>query len=92
MLQAPTMGAYMSRLAPPAARGRYLGIYGSTFSAAWVLAPILGARIRACHADALWYCSAAFALLAALGLRAMARTTPATHPEPSPETSGSGLA
>jgi predicted MFS family arabinose efflux permease len=84
MLQAPMMAAYVGRRAPPGTRGRYLGLYGTTFSVAWVLSPILGTQLyKRLHPDSVWYCSCLFALAASLGFWTLARSA-AAAPAPSP--------
>jgi MFS family permease len=74
MLQAPMLAAYVGRRAPPGSRGRYLGLYGTTFSVAWVLSPIIGTKLyKHWHPDSVWCCSCLFALVAAFGFWSLAR-------------------
>lgn len=66
MLWSPQLAAYLGDLAPPAARGRYMGVYTATISAALILAPWLrGTVYERCSPAALWLgCGAASLLLA----------------------------
>lgn len=74
MLQAPTLAAYVGTRAPAGARGRYLGAYGTTFSIAWLLAPLAGTQVyQRLGADAVWYGAGVCGLLGALGFWALAR-------------------
>jgi predicted MFS family arabinose efflux permease len=64
------LAGFVSDRAPPQSRGSYLGVYGATFSAAFVIAPSLGGFVYdRFSADALWYGCGVLAGLAALGYR-----------------------
>jgi MFS family permease len=75
--------AYVAALAPDAARGRYLGIWGSALGGSALLAPLLGAAALTRGATWLWAgsaflgtaCAAAFALQ----LTRSANRSTATH-------------
>jgi MFS family permease len=70
----PMLGAWVAHDAPTAARGSYLGAYFASFSVGFVAAPLLGGWIYdELGADALWIACTAGGLLAAVGLRALAR-------------------
>lgn len=55
MLSAPMSAAYVSLRADPRQRGNYLGIYTMTFSAASVVAPILGTRLYEVNPNLVWF-------------------------------------
>src|SRR5262245_9972122 len=64
------LSSFVSDRAPPQSRGSYLGVYGATFSAAFVIAPALGGFVyERFSADALWFGCSVMAGLAALGYR-----------------------
>jgi MFS family permease len=66
MVTMPVTVAYIAGLAPEALRGRYLGSYAVTWSAALILAPALGMRLFGFSPAALWLCCGALGVLAAL--------------------------
>lgn len=78
------LSSFVSDRAPAARRGAYLGVYGASFSLAFVLAPALGGLVyERLGADALWYGCGAVGGLAALGYRALHRAYPRpTSPAP----------
>ncbi len=64
------LSSFVSDRAPPAARGKYLGVYGAAFAFAFVIAPALGGFVyQRLGADSLWWSCAATAGLAAYGYR-----------------------
>ena len=55
MIIFPTLGAYVSELAPPERRGQYLGLYMMTFSLGLAFGPPLGVMVLERHGGgALW--------------------------------------
>jgi MFS family permease len=66
MIFAPVAGAYVSSLAPPRMRGRYMGAWGFSNSLSLMLAPSLGLMVFARSPVALWLGCGALALLAAM--------------------------
>jgi MFS family permease len=54
MCFAPVTGAFLTGLAPPQYRGRYMGLWHSTWSAGMLLGPFLGTLIYARSPAALW--------------------------------------
>ena len=72
MLSMPTASAYVADLAPASMRGRYMGVYGLTWTVALVVGPALGMSLLAAGPSALWLACAALGLLAA----AFALSTP----------------
>jgi MFS family permease len=65
MAAMPVSSAYIADLAPAHRRGRYMGAYALTWSAALIFAPQLGMRLFALAPAALWLACGALALLAA---------------------------
>ncbi len=65
MVAMPVSTAYVAELAPAHLRGRYMGVYSLTWSAALVCAPQLGLRIFGVAPAALWLTCGALGLLAA---------------------------
>jgi MFS family permease len=54
MTNAPLGGAYVSDLAPPDLRGRYMGLWALTWSVGLTLGPALGTWIYASSPTAVW--------------------------------------
>jgi MFS family permease len=54
MIYAPVTGAYVTGLAPERFRGRYMGLYHSTWSAGMVLGPLMGTWLYQQNPNALW--------------------------------------
>jgi MFS family permease len=54
MVYAPVTGAFVTGLAPERYRGRYMGIWHSTWSAGMLLGPFIGSLIYARSPAALW--------------------------------------
>jgi MFS family permease len=65
MVSMPVSTAYVAELAPLHLRGRYMGVYSLTWSAALVLAPQMGMRLFGYAPAALWLTCGALAVLAA---------------------------
>jgi hypothetical protein len=57
---------YVGKLAPAHLRGRYLGLFGSTFALALVLGPTLGTVAFAANEMLLWSGCGVIGLIAAL--------------------------
>jgi MFS family permease len=69
MIYAPVSGAYVSALAPERYRGRYMGLWHSTFSLGMLLGPAIGTWIYGRNPGALWWtCGVIGAIGAALAL------------------------
>jgi MFS family permease len=69
MTWAPVTGAYVTGLAPERYRGRYMGLWHSTWSAGMLLGPFLGTLIYASNPSILWLtCLVLGAIAAALAL------------------------
>jgi MFS family permease len=66
MVSMPVSSAYVADLAPPALRGRYMGIVGFTWSSALICGPSLGMTLFAHSPFVLWLSCGALGLLAAL--------------------------
>ena len=67
LVWAPSASALAARIAPPSARGAYLGAFAATYSVGFALAPAAGFSARRVGGDtALWMCLAAAAACAAL--------------------------
>jgi MFS family permease len=85
MVYAPVTGAFVTGLAPERYRGRYMGLWHSTWSAGMLLAPFLGTMIYDRSPNALWFaCLIVGGLGAALALLPSVRPMPALPPSPSP--------
>ncbi|MBX3463056.1 MAG: MFS transporter [Planctomycetes bacterium] len=74
VLQMPQLGAWVYDRAPAHARGAYNGVYTSTFSLGFVLAPWLGGELYdAAGPAALWWTCGGLGALSALGFLAVHR-------------------
>lgn len=70
----PLASVLTAKLAPEAVRGRWFGALVMAFGAGSVLSPVIGSWIMRTHGDAaLWLCSPALALIAAVGLLVLGR-------------------
>jgi MFS family permease len=79
MLYAPVAGAYLTSLAPPRMRGRYMGAWGFSNSLSLAVAPSIGLFVFARSPAALWLGCGVMGVLAALTI------TAGNHrPEPAP--------
>ncbi len=65
MVTMPVSSAYVAGLAPAHLRGRYMGVYSLTWSAALIVAPQIGLRLFAISPYALWLSCGALAMVAA---------------------------
>jgi MFS family permease len=65
MVSMPVSTAYIAGLAPANLRGRYMGAYALTWSAALIVAPQMGLRLFNVSPVALWLTCGALAILAA---------------------------
>jgi MFS family permease len=73
MVAMPVSSAYIAELAPAHLRGRYMGVYALTWSAALVLAPQFGLRIYGVSPAGLWLACGALAALAAAIIMPLSR-------------------
>jgi len=74
MVAMPVSSAYVANLAPAHLRGRYMGVYALTWSAALILAPQVGLRLFAFSQTALWATCGLLAMVAAAIIFPFART------------------
>ncbi len=65
MLAMPVASAYMADLAPASMRGRYMGVYGMTWTLALIVGPAAGMMLMNASPAALWLSSAVLGALAA---------------------------
>lgn len=65
MMYAPVTGAFVTGLAPERYRGRYMGLWHSTWSAGMLLGPLIGTQIYARSPNALWISCFVMGLIAA---------------------------
>ncbi len=65
MLAMPMASAYIADLAPASMRGRYMGIYGMTWTLALIVGPASGMMLMNTAPRALWLASAGLGALAA---------------------------
>jgi MFS family permease len=74
MIMIPTSTALTANLAPPDMRGRYMGVFGLTWSVAFGVGPVLGGYLNDTLApDAIWHGGLVMGLAAALGFLLLAR-------------------
>lgn len=73
MLAMPTASALIADMAPADMRGRYMGVYGMTFTLALIVGPTAGMTLLEAAPAALWAASALLGLLAALLVLATGR-------------------
>lgn len=79
MTWAPVTGAFVTGLAPERYRGRYMGLWHSTWSAGMLLGPFLGTLIYEQSPKALWLtCLVVGAIAAALAMVKQTPKIPAT--------------
>jgi MFS family permease len=77
MLMIPTATTLTANLAPPAARGRYMSVYGLTWGLGFGVGPVIGGLLHdQVGPTAIWWGGAGMALLAALGFLWLARRSP----------------
>ncbi|MGZ5445247.1 MAG: MFS transporter [Thermoanaerobaculia bacterium] len=66
MIYAPASGAFVTGLAPERYRGRYMGMWHSTWSAGMILGPAMGTWIYQRSPTALWWTSLGMGIAAAV--------------------------
>jgi MFS family permease len=66
MLAMPMASAYIADLAPASMRGRYMGVYGMTWTLALIVGPTAGMALMNAAPSALWLSAAGLGALAAL--------------------------
>jgi MFS family permease len=66
MVAMPVASAYVSNLAPPHLRGRYMGVFGLNWALALIIAPGLGMKLLAGHPVALWLGCGALGMIGAM--------------------------
>jgi MFS family permease len=66
MIAMPMASAYVSNLAPPHLRGRYMGVFGLNWALSLIFGSALGLRLLAENSLALWLGCGVFGLVAAL--------------------------
>jgi MFS family permease len=83
MLAMPMASAYIADLAPASMRGRYMGIYGMTWTLALIVGPAAGMMLMHAAPAALWLaCAGLGGLAAILMLAGDGRSARATSPVP----------
>jgi MFS family permease len=65
MVTMPVSAAFVSNLAPPHLRGRYLGVSGLTWSVAFIVGPALGMKTLAFNPAVFWIACGGLGVLAA---------------------------
>ena len=80
MCAMPMASAYIADLAPASMRGRYMGVYGMTWTLALVVGPAGGMTLLNAGGGALWFGSAGLGLLAAALILSSGRPMPASEP------------
>jgi MFS family permease len=74
MIMVPTSTALTANLAPAEMRGRYMGLFGLTWSIAFGVGPVLGGYLNDAVAPAaIWYGGLAMGLAAAIGFAVLSR-------------------
>jgi MFS family permease len=71
MINSPSASAFVADRAPPEARGRYQGVYATSWGLASCLAPMIGPRVLALSPIATWGGCALIGAIAAIGYRTM---------------------
>jgi MFS family permease len=66
MVTMPMSAAYLSDLAPPNMRGRYMGVAGLTWSLALIIGPVTGMKMFTLNPVAYWIACGALGVLASL--------------------------
>jgi MFS family permease len=66
MVAMPVSSAFVADLAPPSIRGRYMGVYGLTWTLALMLGPGLGLQLLALGPEVLWLACGALGIIAAV--------------------------
>ncbi|MEA2460490.1 MAG: hypothetical protein QOH90_667 [Actinomycetota bacterium] len=90
IINAPVSQAYVADLAPAKLRGRYLGVWGLSFSVAFIAAPTAGSWIYSRSPNTLWVLCGALSVVAAalIMLGPERKITPVFGVEPGPEIAG----
>jgi len=73
MLAMPVASAYVADLAPASLRGRYMGVYGLTWSLALIVGPGMGIALLASGPAALWLACGALGVIAAVLMLSVGR-------------------
>jgi MFS family permease len=66
MISMPVASAFIADLAPPGARGRFMGVYGLTWTLALMVGPALGMQLLSLGHSVLWLTCGALGLSASL--------------------------
>ncbi|HTX66591.1 MAG TPA: MFS transporter [Opitutaceae bacterium] len=82
MLAMPMASAYVADLAPVTMRGRYMGIYGMTWTFALIVGPAAGMTLMNAAPAALWSAAAGLGVLAAALILRPIRPAPAPAVQP----------
>jgi MFS family permease len=81
MLQ-PTASTFVAKLAPADKRGRYMSVYGLTWSVAMGIGPVIGGALNDNLGPVfMWYVGGAVGMLAVVGFALMARRYPEKNTE-----------
>jgi MFS family permease len=80
MIFAPVSGALVADLSPEQYRGRYMGMWGMTWSVGMILGPLGGTRLYEINPALVWSLCAIFGVVSAALVMTMP-TTAATRPE-----------
>ncbi len=85
LIMIPTSTALTANLAPPDMRGRYMGVYGLTWSVAMGIGPMLGGALNDQVAPvAIWYAGLLLGSVAMIGFLILARLLPRRPSLPTP--------
>ena len=86
LLLVPTGTAYAANAAPPEMRGRYMGLYGLTWSVAFGIGPVLGGWLNDnVSPSATWFGGMLVGLVAVAGFLLLQAVRPETTPQVQPE-------
>ena len=86
LLLVPTGTAYAANAAPPEMRGRYMGLYGLTWSVAFGIGPVLGGWLNDnVSPSATWVGGMLVGLVAVAGFLLLQAVRPETTPQVQPE-------
>ncbi len=85
LIMIPTSTALTANLAPPDMRGRYMGVYGLTWSVAMGIGPVLGGALNDQVAPvAIWYAGLLLGSVAMIGFLILGRLLPRRPSLPTP--------
>ena len=73
MLAMPLGAAHVARCSTRQTRGRYMGLYASSFSVAFLVAPLVGTVLYQVDRHLVWYCSLVVAFVLLVGLLRLAQ-------------------